>query len=97
MGFSETTLTEVFAVYALVLLVTLLFFGSLSDHLGRKPLIVAGLLFGASACGVFLAARGVGALYVARSLQGVSVGLATGALGRRCWSSSLREASAPRS
>lgn len=80
-GFSETTLTEVFAVYALVLLVTLLFFGSLSDYVGRKPLIVGGLLFGATACGVFLAARGVGALYVARSLQGVSVGLATGALG----------------
>jgi predicted MFS family arabinose efflux permease len=79
--FSETTLTEVFAVYAVVLLVTLLFFGSLSDHLGRKPLIVSGLLFGASACVVFLVAGSVGALYVARSLQGVSVGLATGALG----------------
>src|SRR5947209_18480437 len=80
-GFSETTLTEVFAVYAVVLLVTLLFFGSLSDHVGRKSLIAAGLLFGAAACAAFLVASGVGALYVARSLQGVSVGLATGALG----------------
>ena len=33
--FSATTLTAVFAVYVLVLLVTLLFFGSLSDYLGR--------------------------------------------------------------
>jgi predicted MFS family arabinose efflux permease len=80
-GFSATTLTEVFSVYALVLLVTLLFFGSLSDHVGRRPLILAGLVFGAIACGVYLLATGVGALYVARALQGVSVGLATGALG----------------
>jgi MFS family permease len=80
-GFSATTLTEVFSVYALVLLVTLLFLGSLSDHVGRRPLILAGLLFGALACGVYLLATGVGALYVARALQGVSVGLATGALG----------------
>jgi MFS family permease len=79
--FSETTLTEVFAVYAVVLLVTLLFCGSLSDYVGRKPLIAGGLLFGAAACVVFLVAGGVAALYVARSLQGVSVGLATGALG----------------
>jgi MFS family permease len=41
---SAATLTAVFAVYALVLLVTLLFFGSLSDHLGRRPVIVAGSL-----------------------------------------------------
>jgi MFS family permease len=80
-GFSATTLTEVFGVYALVLLVTLLVFGSLSDHVGRRPLIIAGMLTGAAACGVFLAATGVGALYLARALQGVSVGLATGALG----------------
>ena len=32
--FSVTTLTAVFAVYALVLLVTLLMFGSVSDYFG---------------------------------------------------------------
>src|SRR5437588_5493001 len=82
-GFSATTLTEVFSVYALVLLVTLLLLGSLSDHLGRRPLILAGLAVGAASCGVFLAATGVSALYLARALQGVAVGLATGPLGRR--------------
>lgn len=80
-GFSTTKLTEVFGVYALVLLVTLLFFGSLSDHVGRRPVIVAGMLLDAAACGVFLAASGIGALYLARAIQGVAVGLATGALG----------------
>jgi len=34
--FSAITLTAVFAVYALVLLVTLLVFGSVSDYLGRR-------------------------------------------------------------
>src|SRR6476469_8706922 len=37
--FSATTLTAVFAVYILSLLVTLLFFGSVSDYLGRIPVI----------------------------------------------------------
>ena len=79
--FSVTTLTAVFAVYALVLLVTLLMFGSVSDYFGRRLTIVVGLAAYGMACGVFLAAGGVAALFVARALQGVAVGLATGALG----------------
>jgi MFS family permease len=79
--FSVTTLTAVFAVYALVLLVTLLMFGSVSDYFGRRRTIVAGLAAYGMACGVFLAAGDVWALFVARALQGVAVGLATGALG----------------
>jgi MFS family permease len=79
--FSATTLTAVFAVYVLVLLVTLLFFGSISDHLGRLPVIIAALVFSAAACAVFLAAHGVGALYLARALQGVATGLASGPIG----------------
>jgi predicted MFS family arabinose efflux permease len=79
--FSVTTLTAVFAVYAFVLLVTLLMFGSVSDYFGRRRTIVAGLAAYGMACGVFLAAGDVAALFVARALQGVAVGLATGALG----------------
>jgi MFS family permease len=79
--FSVTTLTAVFAVYAFVLLVTLLMFGSVSDYFGRRRTIVAGLAAYAMACGAFLAAGNVWALFVARALQGVAVGLATGALG----------------
>jgi MFS family permease len=79
--FTATTLTAVFAVYVLVLLVTLLFFGSVSDYLGRRPVIIAALVFSAAACAVFLAAHGVGALYAARSLQGIAGGLAIGPLG----------------
>jgi MFS family permease len=79
--FSATTLTAVFAVYVLVLLVTLLFFGSISDYLGRLPVIIAALVFSAAACAVFLAAHGVGALYLARAMQGVATGLASGPIG----------------
>ncbi len=70
--FSATTLTAVFAVYVLVLLATLLVFGSVSDYLGLLPVIIAALVVSVAACGVFLAAHGVGALYVARSLQGIA-------------------------
>ena len=79
--FSSATLTAVFAVYVLVLLITLLFFGSVSDYLGRLPVIITALVLSVAGCAVFLAAHGVGALYVARSLQGIATGLASGAIG----------------
>jgi MFS family permease len=79
--FSPTTLTAVFAAYVLVLLVTLLVFGSISDHLGRLPVIIASLVLSAAACVVFLMANDVAALYGARALQGVATGLASGAIG----------------
>ena len=42
-GLSATTVTVVFAVYAGTLLLALLTVGSLSDHLGRRAVVVAGL------------------------------------------------------
>jgi hypothetical protein len=79
--FSATTLTAVFAVYVLVLLLTLLVIGSLSDYLGRRRVIAVALAAGAGACGLFLAAHGVGLLFAARALQGAAVGAATSAAG----------------
>src|SRR5262249_9549306 len=78
--FSATTLTAVFGVYALALIVTLLVVGALSDYVGRRPVIVAALVVEIAAMSLFLAADGVGWLYGARVLQGVSVGAATSAL-----------------
>ena len=54
--FSATTLTAIFATYALLLLVALLVFGSVSDYLGRRRVILVGLALAAGACGLFLAA-----------------------------------------
>ena len=77
--FSATTLTLLFTIYIVVLLVTLLVFGSVSDYRGRRMVMLVGLAFGAGGCGLFLIAHGVGLLFVARALQGVAVGLISGA------------------
>jgi MFS family permease len=76
-GFSPVTLTAVFAVYALVLLVSLLFTGRLSDHLGRRPVLAAALLVQTAAMVAFILADGVAMLFVARAVQGFATGLAT--------------------
>jgi predicted MFS family arabinose efflux permease len=78
-GFSATTLTLLFAVYIVVLLLTLVVLGSVSDYVGRRRVMLAGLASGAVACGLFLLAHGVGLLFGARALQGVAVGLIAGA------------------
>jgi MFS family permease len=77
--FSAITLTLLFTVNMVVLLVTLLFAGSLSDYVGRRPVVLAGLVPGAAAFGLFLLAHGVGLLFGARALLGVAVALITGA------------------
>src|SRR6478609_758792 len=77
--FSAITLTAVFGVYAVGLLVALLVFGSVSDYLGRRRVISVAMAAGASACGLFLAAHGVGLLFAARALTGAAVGIAAGA------------------
>jgi len=79
--FSATTLTSVFAAYAVLLLATLLVFGPASDYLGRRRVILAGLAMAAGASGLFLAAENVGLLFAARALHGAAVGTATSALG----------------
>ncbi|MGY1653071.1 MFS transporter [Geodermatophilus sp. SYSU D01119] len=80
-GFGAGLLTLVFGIYAFALLAALLVVGSLSDHVGRRPVLAAGLLLQAAAMAVFLAADGVGWLLTARTLQGLSTGALTGALG----------------
>jgi MFS family permease len=55
-GFSTGVLTLVFAVYALALLATLLTVGGLSDHVGRRPVLVAALVVEAVSMGTFLSA-----------------------------------------
>jgi MFS family permease len=80
-GFSSGVLTTVFGIYAFALLAALLVVGALSDHVGRRPVIATGMLLQAVAMGLFLAADGVGWLLAARVVQGVSVGVLTGALG----------------
>src|SRR5690349_6435394 len=79
-GFSVTMLTVVFAVYVAGLVAALLTVGSLSDHLGRRPVLVASLLVAAVGTAIFWVAGGVVALVIARVVQGIATGTATGAL-----------------
>jgi MFS family permease len=79
-GFSATTLTAVFAVYALALLVTLIPAGTLSDQVGRRPVVLAALGLQAAAMAIFLTADSTAALFAARIVQGIATGAATGAL-----------------
>jgi len=79
-GFSALTLTVVFSTYAFTLLAALLFFGSLSDHRGRREVVLASLALEVAALLVFRHADSVGWLIVARAVQGVATGIATSAL-----------------
>lgn len=79
-GFSPGMLTLAFSIYSLVLLVVLLVAGSLSDHLGRKPVILAALLIQVASMVLFLVAKSIGGLLAARIVQGLSMGVVNGAL-----------------
>ncbi|MEU9714509.1 MFS transporter [Streptomyces sp. NPDC047976] len=78
-GFSELTVTVVYAVYAFGVIGVLLLAGNASDAVGRRPVLLAGLGFAAASAGCFLLATGVGWLYAGRLLSGLSAGLFTGA------------------
>lgn len=79
-GFTPATLTAVFAVYVLGLLVMLVSAGALSDYVGRKPVLVSAIVAEAGSMLLFVLAEDVGWLYAARILQGLATGAATGAI-----------------
>jgi MFS family permease len=80
-GFSAITITVVFGVYAVAVLLSLLVFGALSDHVGRRPVLVTALVIQAGVMLVFAFAGGVDVLLLARVLQGLATGAAVGAIG----------------
>ncbi len=79
--FSAGMLTLIFGVYAISLLAALLTVGSLSDHLGRKPVIFAALVLDMLAMVLFINEGSVAWLIAARTLQGFATGMATAVLG----------------
>ncbi|MGO4324924.1 MFS transporter [Pseudomonas sp. KB_12] len=79
--FSPAVLTLIFGVYAFSLLAALLTVGSLSDYLGRKPVIFAALLLNMLAMLLFISADSVAWLISARLIQGFATGMATSVLG----------------
>ena len=80
-GFSPITVTIIFGIYAVSVLTALLFVGRLSDHLGRRPVLIAAIAAQAATMVIFATASGVGDLMLARIIQGLAAGAAVGAAG----------------
>ncbi|HEY0123828.1 MAG TPA: MFS transporter [Rhizobium sp.] len=80
-AFSPVLITVIFAVYAFALLVSLLIIGSISDHLGRRPVIFASLILNMVAMALFLMADGPNWLIAARIVQGFATGAAASSIG----------------
>jgi predicted MFS family arabinose efflux permease len=80
-GFSPVMLTTVFSVYALAVLAALLVAGRLSDHLGRRPVLIVAAIGQAFVMLLFATAGSVTGLLMARVIQGLTTGAAIGAVG----------------
>src|SRR3954464_7349887 len=78
-GFSPLTLTLIYATYAFGVLATLLLVGSVSDQVGRRPVLLISLGGLAAATVLFLLADSAAWLFVARGLQGLATGAALSA------------------
>jgi MFS family permease len=78
MHFAVLTTTVIYATYAGGVLFALLAFGQWSDAIGRRPVLLAGVVFALASAGVFLVAHSVSMLLVGRVLSGLSAGIFTG-------------------
>ncbi|SFU61758.1 MFS transporter [Bradyrhizobium arachidis] len=77
-GFSQITLTLIYAVYIVGNLTALLVFGRMSDEVGRRRTAVIAIGIAVAGAVVFLLAHGVASLYVARVLSGLAIGIGAG-------------------
>lgn len=78
LGFSLSTSTVIFAVYAMGVLAALLVTGRWSDAVGRRPLLLGGLAFALASDLVFLVADATWILLLGRVLSGISAGVFVG-------------------
>ena len=77
-GFSELTVTLVYAAYAVGVLAALVAFGNVSDAVGRRRVLLPGLAAALLSAVVFLTAADLPMLFVGRVLSGLAAGLFTG-------------------
>jgi len=78
-GFSPIVLTLIYAAYVIGNLVSLFFFGGVSDHAGRRRIVLRAMGLAALSTGIYFFATETSWLFVARVLSGFSIGLAAGA------------------
>lgn len=77
-GFSGALVTVIFATYAFAVIAGLMLFGHLSDRIGRKRVLIPGLILSALSAVVFMTAGGLPAVLIGRVLSGLSAGIFTG-------------------
>jgi MFS family permease len=96
LGYGSLGTALAFSCYVLALVGVLVTAGHWSDHVGRRAAMVLAVLLGIAGGGVFAAAGSLAQLCAGRALQGLAVGLATGACaaalrellpGRPAWAS----------
>jgi MFS family permease len=78
-SFPSWVLTVAFAAYSFGLILALLVAGKLSDHIGRRPVLIGALAVQAVAMAGFVVAPNIGWVIAARVLQGIATGAATSA------------------
>jgi len=78
LGFDASWLTIIFSIYAAGVIAALLAVGSWSDQLGRRPMLLAGLLMGAISAVIFLCTDSITGLLIGRLFSGFSAGIMTG-------------------
>lgn len=78
MGFTVLTTTMIYAAYAGGVLAALVIFGRWSDAIGRRPVLLGGVVAAVASGAMFLLADTVLALVAARVLSGLSAGAFTG-------------------
>ncbi|MHA7261982.1 MFS transporter [Arthrobacter sp. TMN-37] len=78
-NFPAVVLTVAFAAYAGGFLAALLTAGSLSDHIGRRPVLIGALLVQLVSTIMFVLAPDAGWVIAARVVQGIATGAATSA------------------
>jgi hypothetical protein len=76
-GFPAGLLTIAFAAYAIALVAALVVAGSLSDFVGRRPVLIGALVVELGAMLMFLVAPNIGWIIAARVVQGLATGAAT--------------------
>ena len=76
-GFSTLTVTVVFAVYAVGVVISLLLAGHLSDRIGRRTVLIPALALELAAAILFLTSASLPVLLVARFVTGLGVGMIT--------------------
>ena len=77
--FPPSQLTLAFAVYAIGFLAAVLTLGSLSDHIGRRPVLIGALVIQVVSNLLFLVANDISWVIAGRIVQGIASGAATSA------------------